>query len=121
MRLLSPKLMLSAAGIATLFIFLSLAQEINRRVQIRQEIVQLENEVRRLEKNVIEMENINQYFKTDAFAERMAREKLNYQAVGEKVVLIPDEPITEPVTVGKAASRAKSIPRLWWDTFFTND
>ncbi len=121
MRLLSPKIILLAAGVVVILILFSLTQEMNRRIQIRREIVRLENETRRLEKNLTEMENLNQYFKTDAFAERMAREKLNYQAAGEKVVLIPEGEQVEPTAPTAQAENSKSIPRHWWDAFFSSE
>jgi cell division protein FtsB len=117
---LSPKLILSAAGIIVLFIMVSLAQEMNRRLSVQREVAQLETEVRALEKSVIEMENLNNYFRTDAFRERMAREKLNYRAPGEEVVLLPAENIAREVPeAGNAEPAEVSIPRRWWNVFFT--
>lgn len=119
MRVLSPKIILSAAGILVLFMLTSLVQEMNRRLQVQREISRLEQDVRALEKTVVEMENLNQYFRTDAFQERMAREKLNYRAPGEQVVLLPEEdearatpPTEEP------AEAARPIPLKWWHAFF---
>src|SRR3989344_5329036 len=87
MRVLSPKLITSIAGIVAVFILVSLAQEMNRRLQVQREVAKLQQEVHGLEKTIVEMENLNQYFDTDDFQERMAREKLNYRAAGETVVL----------------------------------
>ena len=119
MKGLSPKLMIGSALVITAFIMVSLAQEMNRRLQVQREIVQLDQEVRKLEKNLIEMENLNQYFRTDAFQERMAREKLNYRAEGEKVVLIPEEysPI-ESESNAVPPEEDLSISRRWWKAFF---
>ena len=119
MTSVSPKLVLSAAGIIALFIFISLAQEMNRRLQVQREVAQLETEVRALEKSVIEMESLNTYFRTDAFQERMAREKLNFRAPGEEVILLSAEnAIREVPAVAGAETEEVSIPRRWWDIFF---
>jgi len=111
--------MLLVAGIIILLILFALAQEMNRRLQVQREIVQLDSEVSALEKNLIEMNNLNQYFKTDDFAELMAREKLNYKATGEKVVLIPEEQEGELIKEEETYEDTQSIPKKWWDAFFT--
>jgi len=116
---ISPKLMLGATGIIILFILFSLAQEMNRRLQVQREIVGLEQEAREVEKSLIAMENLNQYFRTDAFQERMAREKLNYRAEGEKVVLITEDYQAAAVETQAVLERVdSSIPRRWWQIFF---
>ncbi len=113
------KLGLAAAGIVAVLIIFSLVQEMNRRLSVQREIVRLESEANKLEKNLIQMENLNQYFKTDDFAELMAREKLNYRAAGEKVVLIPEtEAVRDESEEGEAIDN-RSIPKRWWDAFFT--
>jgi len=111
--------MLLVAGVIVLLIFFALAQEMNRRLQVQREIVRLESEVSSLEKNLIEMENLNQYFKTEDYAELMAREKLNYKAAGEKVVLIPEGVSEEEVAPKEESENERSVPKKWWDLFFT--
>lgn len=119
MRVLSAKIILSAAGVVVLFILISLAREMNRRLQVQREISGLEQDVRAMEKTVVEMENLNQYFRTDAFQERMAREKLNYRAPGEQVVLLPEEADDRAAPeVQEQAQAVRSIPLKWWQAFF---
>ena len=119
MSLFSPKFLLSIAGIVVLFILISLAQEMNRRLQVHREVARLESEAHKLEKSIIEMESLNQYFRTDAFQELMAREKLNYRAPGEQVVLLPEiDENREIPNNNKKGARAVAIPRRWWDAFF---
>jgi len=116
---ISPKVMLGVTGIIILFILFSLAQEMNRRLQVQREIVSLEQEAREVEKSLIAMENLNQYFRTDAFQERMAREKLNYRAEGEKVVLITEDYQAAEVETQAVSERVdSSIPWRWWQIFF---
>jgi cell division protein FtsB len=113
------KFVLAVSGIVGLLIVFSLVQEMNRRLSVQREIVRLESEANKLEKNLIQMENLNQYFKTDDFAELMAREKLNYRAEGEKVVLIPETNVTGDESVIKEKTDDRSVPKRWWDAFFT--
>jgi len=118
-KIVSPKLVLSVAGVIVLFIFISLAQEMNRRLSVQREVAALESEAKALEKKLIEMENLNQYFRTDAFQELMARQKLNYSKPGEKVVLLPaEEPEREQAASGEAEERAVPIPLRWWRAFY---
>jgi cell division protein FtsB len=113
------KFVLAAAGIVGILIIFSLVQEMNRRLSVQREIVRLESEASKLEKNLIQMENLNQYFKTNDFAELMAREKLNYRAEGEKVVLIPETAAVQDEGDEADQVDARSIPKRWWDAFFT--
>jgi len=111
--------MIGVAGVIAVFMLVSLAQEMNRRLQIRREVVRLEQEVHDLENSLVAMANLNQYFRTDAFRERMAREKLNYRAEGEKVVLINEDDRVAGVTDDKAiVDGPVSVPRRWWEVFF---
>lgn len=115
----SPKIVAGVAGVIAVFILSSLAQEMNRRLQVRREVVRLEQEARQLEKRLVELDHLNQYFRTDAFQERMAREKLNYKAAGEKVVLIADPPFSEvSPLLNNAAEAPVSVPLRWWRVFF---
>ncbi len=102
-----------------LFLFFSLAQEMNRRLQVQHEVQKLQREVQDMQRTVISLENLNQYFRTDDYQERLAREKLNYQAPGEKVVLIPDGAFAKPeTTTPTKAAAIMSTPERWWRAFF---
>lgn len=123
MNILRPKIILGTAGIIALVILVSLAQEMHRRLEVQREVSVLEKKVADAEKNVVAMENLNQYFRTDAYQDRLAREKLNYVAPGEKVVMVPDDslkPAADPA-LPKTAERAYSTPELWWRAFFVDD
>jgi cell division protein FtsB len=103
MAYLRPKMVMGVTGVVALVVLLSLVQEMNRRIQIQREVRALEQEVDSMQRTITQLENLNQYFRTDDYQERLAREKLSYQAFGEKVVLIPDEG-------GRRRKRARSQP-----------
>ena len=107
--------------VVVLLLLVSLAQEMNRRFQIQREVQRLEHEVNELEKSVVELENLNQYFKTPDFQERLAREKLSYQAPGEQLVLVPDERVEENELNPEQEIAAYGIPEQWWRLFFVAD
>lgn len=123
MNILRFKVVAFVAGVAAVLIIFSLAQETNRRWQYQQEVRRLEQEVREVEKSTIALEHLNQYFRTDEYQERLAREKLNYRAPDEKVILIPhDQPLTADQKKGTndSSDDTVSIPRLWWDLLFAD-
>ena len=120
MNFLKPHIILIVAGIVVLFIMVSLAQEMNRRLQYQAEVDRLEQEVRQAEKGLTELEHLNQYFRTSEYQERLAREKLNYRAPGETVVLIPQNENIAPTETATQTEEATpvSIPQKWWFVFF---
>ena len=101
----------------------SLAQEANRRWQYRQEVAQLQKKAQGLEAKVIELDNLNTYFRTEEYQEKLAREKLNFRAEGEQVVLVPRDHEEVEVTSQVIESEEKnySNPELWWRVFFVPD
>jgi len=115
-----PNMVAVVTGIVIFFILLSLAQEVNRRWQVEREVQRLETDVKQMQASIVELENLNQYFRTDDFQERLAREKLNYRAEGEQVVLIPEEELLPDNEVfGKNPEESLiSYPRRWWNVFF---
>ncbi len=123
MNLVRPQTVGVLAAIIILVLLVSLAQEMNRRLQVQHEVQRLQHDVQAMERNTVELKNLNQYFRTDDYQERLAREKLNYQSPGEKVVLIPDD--QNSASPGQApngaAARPISIPERWWRVFFVPD
>lgn len=119
MAIINVKLIAGTFTIVSLLLLVSLAQEMNRRIQIQREVRALETRAQDLERSVIELANLNQYFRTDAYQERLAREKLNYRAPGEQVVLIPEnaQPATQAEEVAKAAEKSSPLEE-WWKIFF---
>lgn len=114
------------AGVALtigILLMVSLVQEMNRRWQVQREVVALQEDVRASEQKVVELQQLNQYFRTDAFRERVARENLNYSAPGEKVVLIPEEAAPVEARSGAVAQKTEpdSIPLRWWKIFFVHE
>lgn len=117
---IKPHTIAIVAAVFVFFILLSLAQEINRQWQVQSEVSRLESEVKQLQSSTIELQNLNQYFRTDDFQERLAREKLNYRAPGEQVVLIPEQDLSTSTgaTAANTSESSTPIPRRWWEAFF---
>lgn len=122
MAVLKPNLILGITGIVALLILFSLAQEMNRRWQVQREVARLEVEVTNMERKVVELSQLNEYFSTPDYKERLAREQLNFRAPGEKVVLIPERAITKQDAAAAPAAEVekRSIPLRWWYLFFVD-
>jgi hypothetical protein len=112
-------LIIITLGIGVFFFFL-FAQELNRRWHYQREVRRLEQGVQELERNTVALQHLNQYFNTNEYQERLAREKLNFKAPDEKVVLIPQNPAGKPSAAPAATQPAEPvlIPLAWWRAFF---
>src|SRR3989344_5818170 len=121
MAVFRPQIVLAITGVIALLILFSLAQEANRRWQIQREVSRLEQEVSDMEKSLVALQQLNEYFRTPDYKERLAREQLNFRAPGEKVVLLP-EPSGVPIETKKISKNAPdaSIPLKWWYLFFVD-
>ncbi|MDP3997467.1 MAG: septum formation initiator family protein [Candidatus Andersenbacteria bacterium] len=122
MNILQPKIVVAVVVVVVLGLLISLAQEMNRRLSVQREVNKLEKQVQDMQKSAAELENLNQYFNTDAYQDRLAREKLNYRAPGEKVVLIPNEEQKSSEN-GQANAEVpiRPVPERWWRIFFVGD
>lgn len=121
MAALKPNLILGVTAIVAVLILFSLAQEMNRRWQVQREISRLETEVNKMERRVVELNQLNEYFSTADYKERLAREQLNFRAPGEKVVLIPERATGEKEAAEKEPEeQLLSIPLRWWYLFFVD-
>ncbi len=117
---LRSKIFLIIAVIFTLLVLVASGREIVRRLQIEREIEKLENEVERLETENTELRGLIEYFQTESYAERQAREKLNLQKGGERAVII-SENVSEEVSLERARQEErKSNLKKWWDFFFAH-
>lgn len=117
-----PQIVLGITGCIALVILFSLAQEANRRWQVQREVSRLEKEVSDMKKNLVALEQLNEYFRTPDYKERLAREQLNFRAPGEKVVLIPEHgssPVGEK-TKAQEPQTSLSIPLKWWYLLFVD-
>lgn len=97
-RRASPLLFLGAlvAGAFLVLVGASLVQELRRRYLLEQHIQALRSTITAREQRIAELKQLKEYLATDSYVERAAREKLNYQKPGEKVVILPEGPTPTP-------------------------
>lgn len=122
MAFLRPNIVLLITIIVVILIVFSLAQEANRRWQAQTQIRELQSQVDNMQKHLVELQQLNEYFRTNDYRERIAREQLNYRAPGEKVVLIPETstPNQQAAALKEEPAASVSTPLKWWYLFFVN-
>lgn len=109
--------------ILLIFFGISFIREAVRSYEIQKEVSSLESEIQLLEERNAELASIVQYLNTDVYREKEARLRLNMQASGEQVVVVPDEYLDNEYTTAGAETAIKNStyrtnPQKWWDYFF---
>lgn len=77
----------------------AMIKEIIRQVEINQQITALEQQIGALQQQNSELDTLLEYFNSSAFQEKQMKERLNMQAPGERVVMIPNEAMPDSGTV----------------------
>ena len=94
--------------------------------QVNQKISSLQDEIKKSDEENFELKNKIDYYKTDAYKERQAREELNLQKPGEIVIVIPNNSQNEVNTKKKEETKTneksdyRSNIQKWREYFFGN-
>ncbi len=116
---LRARLFMTMGAILLVYMVVSTVQAIWQNYQIDKELSQLREENAELKLRNKYLQNLIAYRQTDSFKDKEAREKLNYQKVGEVVLIIPNESI-ERFTEGNIQDQTKTTPKepanpeKWW-------
>lgn len=103
-----------AAGMFLVLVGVSLVQELRRRYLLEQHIQALRATITGREQRVAELKRLKEYLATDAYVERAAREKLNYQKPGEQVVIVPHGATPSPLPSPVPRTIAGPSPARAW-------
>jgi len=109
---------------AVIMISLALMQETYRRYQIQHEIEDLRGQAEKKERDNQKLKGMIEYFKTDDFQEKEAKEKLSVQKEGEKVLLVKGDQQSEKKPEAFIQQNNQEFKdnrnnlRKWWDYFF---
>lgn len=114
------------AGLAVAaFVSYKASKEMKRSSQIEEEINVLRREAEKIRSDNQNMKERIAYFETREFQEREAKEKLNFQKEGEKVVVVRPSQFQEikdggDVQGGESAKTEEAIPnyKKWLNYFF---
>ncbi len=103
------------AGAFLVLVGISLAQEFRRRYILEQHVRKLRTDIEAREGRIAELRRTLEYLATDAYVERAARQKLNYQKPGENVVVVPRAPSAAPTP--RPEVRGRAHPPVWRSWF----
>ena len=115
----------------TFFLFgYAFSKELKKKKKIREEILSLQEEAQKVERENMEIKKRISYLGSKDFQEIEAKERLNLQNPGEKMVVISPSPITKDEKEAVYSSE-KDKPIIeespkdyrnnfqkWWDYFF---
>jgi cell division protein FtsB len=122
---LKSQLLMTTGMVLLIYMLISTVQAIWQNYQINQELGQLREDNAALKLHNKYLQNLIAYRQTDSFKDKEARAKLNYQKVGEQVLIIPDDNI-ERFTEGNINQQAETEqrkptnPEKWWQFIFGN-
>jgi len=122
-KILSSKPLSYLLALLLLFTFVSLGREINRQINLRGELANLQNQAITLETENQRLLNELEKIQTDFFKEKAAREKMGLRKPGERmIVVVPSDNLEQEKELdlkyfGKKISNFKS----WWDQFFSKE
>lgn len=122
-KLFDSKIVVLGGAIIVVLFGVAVTKELLRRYEINKEITALEQEAAELDSRQKELSGLIEYFQSDAFKEREARERLGLQREGESVVVLPNIENGELGTVAGdrtsvAESGNRSNMQKWWNYFF---
>jgi len=106
--------------IVLIFIIINLAKSGQKSQKINQEIVGLEQEIKNIEKNNLDLKELIEYFNSTAYIEEKARIDLGLKKEGEKVVVISDfaQGETPKSKISNGEEKELSNPQKWWRYLF---
>jgi cell division protein FtsB len=106
--------------VVAIFVAVAYGRAYYRDYQVRQEIVRLQNEVKKLEAKKIETMEILQYVKSNNFIEEKARTELNLIKPGEKMVIVASGTKIGESELEKPKDYKQDLPNpvKWWRFFF---
>lgn len=115
-KILYSKLFLAGALIVLLVIIGLELKQWNERRKIDAEISQIEREKAALESRNQALQQSLQYFASDSYKEKLAREQLGLKKEGELVVNFPPPGIK--ANSDPEPEKPKTNPQKWWDYIF---
>jgi cell division protein FtsB len=96
-----------------------LSQRIRIWYQVKKEVAEMKTNIERLNKEKSNLEDKKNYYQTEEFIRREAREKLGLTKNNELVLVLPELPELPGQQKGKVISPDSPVWKQWWDLFFT--
>jgi cell division protein FtsB len=105
------------------FACFKISREVYKQEEINKEILALQEEIEKFERDNSELRQLAEYFNSEEFKEREAKEKLDLVKEGEKVVVVKKASTEAVRKKEKSPNKAEvSLSRAnyyyWWHYFF---
>ena len=108
------------------YFIVNLSRSLYRNKQYDAQIGDVESSITEIEKQNEELRSLAEFYRTKAYKERQAREKLNLKLPDENVLIIPRDPeIERKQTEGESSSGESGGEQIeeqnavkWWRFFF---
>lgn len=101
------------------YIVVILSRVVWQNYQVNKQVDSLQTQIVSLRQSNQNLQNEILYFQTDAYKQELARQQLNLQAPGEKVVIVPKDTSTN-----SSGDQTRTVPlpnwQQWWNFFFNN-
>ena len=122
-KTLSSKSTVFVLLIILILICWAITQNLSRQKMVSEESKRLEKEILELEKQNLELSSLIEYFASQEYIEKEAREKLNLGKPGEKIVIMPQEQKNNEMLVNNEEEKEQDFKNAflkWWKYFFGN-
>ena len=105
--------------VAIVYLAVIVSQTIRHNYQLNQQINTLQKQISDLNGQQALLQYEVQYYKTDAYKEKAARQNLGLMLPGESVIILPPTvtPKVAPVVVAPT-TKSPSNPEQWWKFIF---
>ena len=118
-RFLESKKATILFSIALIFVMVFAAKILYQKYQIDREIANLQKQADKIKQDNNQLSYLIQYFSTEQYQEKEAREKLNLQKEGEHVVVLPNGSNMDESNA--QINQNQSNIKKWFDYFFKAD
>ncbi|HPA25511.1 MAG TPA: septum formation initiator family protein [bacterium] len=118
-KLLDSKIIILGLFLILFLITLSLIKNINKNKIVADKTMELDLEIKKIDQENKDLQQLIAYFSTPEFLDKEAREKLNMAKPGEKIIIIPQENNLSQTSDASEKNNQKNYI-LWWNYFFNN-
>ncbi len=97
--------------LACIYVFFLLYQSVYYNWQMNQKIRNLKSNIAKLNNDQTQLQSLNSYYKTWAFQELEAREKLGFKMSGEKAIQVKVEETATPTPVNRDKNSPNEVQK----------
>lgn len=104
--------------IPIILIFSHLSHRIRTWYRVQKEIGEIKENIQQLEKEQTELKSKKEFYQTEEFIQREARENLGLTDNNDLIVVLPELPDLSSEKLINSPSPDLPVWKQWWDVFF---